>query len=258
MKSYIKDTNDFVYPNIANGLAAIKAALEKREDKSISTDSLMDLAECVLKNNILEHYSRYFKQKQEQQFLQSSPLKQLIWWRYFDDIFFIWQHAEDMLKEFLGLLNSCHPTIKFTYEYSSNKINFLDVVVKCHVDKIVTDLYVKPSDTHQYLETSSFHVFHCKKSIPYSQTLRLNRLCSEGVFFDSIWNELEQWLKARGHRDDLVREQILRARKFKRDDQLDRKPREATKNKLIFNITYHPAFARIKDTLSKIHLLLHS
>ena len=40
------------------------------------------------------------------------------------------------------------------------------------------------------------------------------------------------------------------------DDLLDRKPREATGNKFIFNITYHPAFARIKDTLSKIHLLL--
>ena len=55
-----------LYPNIAHdeGLAAIKAALEKREDKSISTDSLMDLAECVLKNNIFEHNSRYFKQKQ--------------------------------------------------------------------------------------------------------------------------------------------------------------------------------------------------
>ena len=67
---------------------------------------------------------------------------------------------------------------------------------------------------------------------------------------------MEQWLKARRYRDGLVREQILPARKFKRDDLLDRKPREATGNKLIFNITYHPAFARIKDTLSKIHLLL--
>ena len=98
-----------LYLNIPHGegLAAIKAALEKREDKSISTVSLMDLAECVLKNNIFEYNTRYFKQKQgtaigtemapsypilfmdtlDQQFLQSSPLKLLIWWRYIDDIF---------------------------------------------------------------------------------------------------------------------------------------------------------------------------
>ena len=67
---------------------------------------------------------------------------------------------------------------------------------------------------------------------------------------------MEQWLNAICYRDSLVREQIMRARKFKRDDLLDRKPREATGNNHIFNITYHPAFARIKDTLSKIHLLL--
>ena len=29
--------------------------------------------------------------------------------------------------------------------------------------------------------------------LPYSQTLRLNRICSEGVFFDRRCNELEQW-----------------------------------------------------------------
>ena len=74
-------------------------------------------------------YAILFMDALEQQFLQSSPLKPLICWRYIDDIFFIWQHGEDKLKEFLRLLNSSHPTTKFTYEYSSNKITFLDVVV---------------------------------------------------------------------------------------------------------------------------------
>ena len=32
-----------------------------------------------------------------------------------------------------------------------------------------TDLFVKPTDTHQYLHASSWHVFHYKKSIPYNQ-----------------------------------------------------------------------------------------
>ena len=37
---------------------------------------------------------------------------------------------------------------------------------------------------------------------------------------------------------------------------LDRKPREKNEGKLVLNITYHPAYARIKDVLSKMHLLL--
>ena len=87
MKSYIKDTNDFLrkfsnlpslpedvilrtidvvglYPNIQHegGLAVIKEALDKRDEKCISTETLMELAECVLKNNIFEHNEDSYKQ----------------------------------------------------------------------------------------------------------------------------------------------------------------------------------------------------
>ena len=42
-------------------------------------------------------------------------LKPMVWWRYID-IFMLWEHGEKELKAFLGALNSCHPTIKFTAE----------------------------------------------------------------------------------------------------------------------------------------------
>ena len=46
-----------LYPNIPHeeGLIAIRKALDIRKDKTISTDSLIELAEYVLKNNIFEH-----------------------------------------------------------------------------------------------------------------------------------------------------------------------------------------------------------
>ena len=62
-------------------------------------------------------------------------------------------------------------------------------------NQLVTDLYVKPTDTHQYVHVISRRISHCKKSIPFSQALRLNRLCSENAFFDKQHNELEVWLK---------------------------------------------------------------
>ena len=89
VKSYIKDTNDFLkklrelpnlpkdfllctvdvvglYPNIPHddGLAALRNVLEKREEKPIFTNTLVELTECVLKNNIFEHNESYFKQIQ--------------------------------------------------------------------------------------------------------------------------------------------------------------------------------------------------
>ena len=53
-----------LYPNILEqeGLEAIRKALDKREGQTISTNSLILLGECVLKNNVFEHNMRYFKQ----------------------------------------------------------------------------------------------------------------------------------------------------------------------------------------------------
>lgn len=170
-------------------------------------------------------------------------------------MFLLWEHGEESLKDFLTTLNSCHSTIKFTAEYSLEEVNFLDVKVIRKGDQIVTDLYVKPTDTHQYLQASSCHVYHSKISIPYSQTLRLNRICSEPEFFDKRCDELENWLQKRGYNPNKVRQQVLKARKFSRDSLLN-KEKSPKDEKLTFNITYHPAYARIKNVLNNIHLLL--
>ena len=76
-------------------------------------------------------------------------------------------------KEFIDVLNKKHRTIKFTEERFKTQINFLDVTVYLENGKIKTNLYVKPTDTYQYMH-SSCHPYHCKKGIPYSQTLLNN------------------------------------------------------------------------------------
>ena len=45
----------------------------------------------------------------------------LVWYRYIDNIFMLWQHREKELKKFLEILNSYHLTIKFTANYSREK-----------------------------------------------------------------------------------------------------------------------------------------
>ena len=71
-----------------------------------------------------------------------------------------------------------HPTIKFTADWSQTSINVLEVTVSAAEGVIETDLYVKPTESHQYLLSSSCHPFYCKKGIQYSQALILNRICS--------------------------------------------------------------------------------
>ena len=52
-----------------------------------------------------------------------------LWRRYIDDIFFLWEHEEEKLNEFIEHLNEEHQTIKFTAEWSQTSINVLDVAV---------------------------------------------------------------------------------------------------------------------------------
>ena len=152
----------------------------------MTTDALVELTDIVLKNNYFQFLDKAFKQKRntaigtkfsppysilfmadlEKRLLSDTDLKPYIWWRYIDDIFLIWEHVEESLKLFLEKINSIHPTIKFTEDWSYSSVNFLDIKVIMQDGKIITDLHVKPTGTHQYLDSSSSHPYHCKKSIP--------------------------------------------------------------------------------------------
>ena len=148
----------------------------------------------------------------EERILKDTELKPPIWWRYIDDIFSIWEHGEDSLKHFIETRNACHPTIKFTAELAEEEINFLNINVILRNRQLETDLHIKPADTHQFLDSTSCHPYHCKKSIPYSQALRYSRICSDNKRFDQRCNDLEKWLMERGYIERMVRTQILKAR----------------------------------------------
>ena len=59
------------------------------------------------------------------------------------------------LNELFSFINSLHPTIKFTMDYSTTEIKFLGVTVTKVANKLETDLYCKPNDTHQFFHPQS-------------------------------------------------------------------------------------------------------
>ena len=107
-------------------------------------------------------------------------------------------YGENKLKPFIHKINEEHPTIKFTAEWLKASINFLHVTVSLIERVIETDLYVKPTASHQYFQSSLCHPFHCKKGIPFCQALRLNHIYSETNSFDKCCNDLERFLLERG------------------------------------------------------------
>jgi hypothetical protein len=120
----------------------------------------------------------------ESQFIYPYPLKPLMWVRFLDECFCIWTHGQDELTKFLSYLNNSHPTIKFTMEALPTYISFLDTTVSLVDNKIETDLFCKPTDSHNYLLHSSAHPQKCKDSIPFGQFLRIRRICSNIESFD--------------------------------------------------------------------------
>ena len=95
-----------------------------------------------------------------------QSLQQLIWFRYIDDVFFIWTHEEEKLQLFLTDINNCNPHIKLS---NKKHISFMDLKVSLCDGKLTTNLYVKPTDRHRYLYYTSAHPNHTKRSIVYSQ-----------------------------------------------------------------------------------------
>ena len=114
--------------------------------------------------------------------------------------FFIWTHGEEQLKLFLKDLNKFHPNLKFTYKTSRNSVNFLDINVSLKDGAIFTG--------HQFLHYKSSHPNHINNSIPYSQALRISRLCSSQKDFSAHISNLKDWFLVRDYPQKVVSKQI--------------------------------------------------
>ena len=73
-------------------------------------------------------YACIFMDQVETDFLQTQKFQPLVWFRYIDDIFFIWTHGEENLREFLEEFNKFHPNIKFTHEFSEENVTFFYIL----------------------------------------------------------------------------------------------------------------------------------
>ena len=138
------------------------------------------------------------------------------------------------------------------------EINFLDVNIRLRNGQIGTDLHIKPTETHQFVDSISCHTYHCKKSITYSQAVRYNKICFENKKFDEWWYDLEKWLMEKGYMKRMVTAQILKARAESKDSVLERGNTRTCEKKLTFNITYYPAFQNVRRILEGPQILLAS
>ena len=154
----------------------------------------------------------------EEEYVYTYPKQPFFWKRFLDDIIMVWLHGREELDKFIDHLNSCHSTIKFTAEISS-----VDTTLHVREDgKLWTDLYCKPTDSHAYLHYTSAHPYHCKRSLPYSQFLRIKRICSRES--DYLRHSITQFCHfiRRGYPFELIQKAFVKASTQTREDLLNK------------------------------------
>ena len=148
-------------------------------------------------------------------------------------------------------LNGCHKSIKFMAEISEVNVPFLDLNVHIEEGKLWTDLYCKPSDSHNYLHYESTHPEYNKKSLPYSQYLRLKRICNKEDDFLKHSQMITFHFVRRGYPKPLLLKAFEKVTTLDRNDIIKRSSETQKENESVFLInTFNPGFDRMKELVT--------
>ncbi len=262
-----------LYPSIPmeDGLRQVGLRIHKYRDqyKKPSTPALIKLMRLVLEKNNFQFNGVNYLQKAgtamgtrmapqfanlymaqfEEQYVYPYKLYlDKYWFRFIDDVFLLWHHGEDELEKFLSHLSTCHKekTIKFSSEYSSEGVPFLDTWV--HLDKdgnLNTKVYTKPTDSHNYLHYTSAHPRKCIDAIPYGQFIRIKRICTKTSDFEEHAKLLAHHFKRRGYPDSLIQSSLQKVREI---DRPTKSPKTRTK---FFSLpqSYNPANPNLRKSI---------
>ena len=111
---------------------------------------------------------------------------------------------------------------------------------------------MKPTDHYQYLHYLSSHPEHTKRSIVYSQTLRVNRLCSLEKDFNYHKLNMKEWFIKRGYPESVIDKEIKKVRY----SEQGQKPKKVEKE-VPFVVTYHPLLSKLSSIIHRNLYLLH-
>lgn len=227
-------TSLYTNMDINRTLECVRKVLHEAPAKmKIPTKCLMNLLELTMKNNDFEFNGDFFLQicgtamgkiyapslaniyllDFDEAAMTRFKINPDYYYRYLDDIFFIWGGSLEELKEFETFLNNLIPGIKITLEYSQTEMNFLDTTVfkepTDHASECLlqTKVFFKPTDTHQLLHMTSHHPKHTTKGILKSQLIRFRRISANKKEYEKTCKTLFHYLKNRGYSYTTMREQ---------------------------------------------------
>ena len=155
-------------------------------------------------------FADIFMAKIETEIINHCTKKPLVWKRYIDDVFSLWDTSKEEVNTFIEQANSYHPTIKFTTEISDKEITFLNTRIyrgaRFEKESILdTRTHFKPTETFKYTHFKSCHPPGVKKGFVKGEALRLLRMNSSKETFEENINKFKQNLRLRATQTILSR-----------------------------------------------------
>ena len=173
----------------------------------------------------------------------------------------LFRGSKQECQELVNWLNSLHPgVIKFKHEYSTEKVEFLDLVISKENERLETNLYIKPCNKQLYLDFNSNHPQPCKEGIVLGQALRVLERCSKKEDSEEHLQNLESKLKKRNYPEKLIKTKFSEAKKRNRNSLIHhgrhQKSGDDKKVRLLFtnnrgNPPLHQWFREAKKCLVK-------
>ena len=163
--------------------------------------------------------------------------------------------SKEKLEKYVNFVKNHHPALDYTISISKEE-NVLDTKLSINKNKIDSTLYCKPTDSHSYLNFHSSHPLACKKGIPYSQFLRIRRICSSDIEFEKNSSMLEHHFINQGYAKSLVRKSRNKVKQLRRYNVLYAPEKNENQNRIVFPITYHPKNLQICEIVKRNYGLL--
>ena len=271
-----------LYTNIPHtlGLQALTHFLDQRTDPNPPTKTLVRLTELVLTLNTFTFDKNTFHQTkgvamgtkmgpsyaclfmgymEHLFFTQYTKPTPVFYRRYIDDIFGFTSFDRKQLTNFIQDIQNFHTDIEYTFQVSETSITFLDINITLSQKAIQTSVHYKPTDSHAYLSYQSSHNPQTKDSIPFSQFLRLRRICSNDTDFLAKSKDLTTYLLRRHYPNSVVQKALQQVQTLSRPHCLEDKTESPNPSRPVAILTYHPVSNKIRSTLlSNWPLLLTS
>lgn len=222
-------TSLYTNMNLDRILETVKQAFIKHPQQDRPDSHILQLLEITLRGNDFEFNEEYFLQicgtamgktyapsladiyleEFDDRATRGYPIKPLLFFRFIDDVFFIWCGTEEELVLYNAFLNNLIPGIKITLSWSKTEVNFLDTVLYRLqgdlIDSIGTKTYFKATDTHQLLHPKSYHPRHTCRGVLKSQFIRFRRISTTRADYDEASKILIQALSLRSYSKRLMR-----------------------------------------------------